>query len=136
MSSPQAMRMRRTAGLWPPRMLASNESFDSGMEDSLARLSERCASHGLAVTAPREAILRALLDLHEVSGFTALMRHPDCWAAGLKTDTVRRFLRDLRDLGVLERVRAGTRRRSTWSLAPDCRRRQLPSGGNRGLEPV
>ena len=72
----------------------------------------RCKASGLAVTAPRRAVLRALLERDGVDA-VELLQHARAHHAGTSVGTVYRFMRELERLGLV-RAEAQPHGRLRW----------------------
>jgi hypothetical protein len=83
--------------------------------DALAGWEARCKSLGLLVTAPRRAILTAMLRLDPSIDAVTLLQAAREHHAGTSIGTVYRFLRDLEQLGLVY-IEAQPHSRSRWRL--------------------
>jgi len=86
--------------------------------DIAAALTEwetRCTAQGLFITAPRRAILTALLHLDDACDAVALLQSAREHYAGTSMGTVYRFLRDLEQRG-LAQAHAQPHGRIRWNL--------------------
>ncbi|WP_266159576.1 transcriptional repressor [Dyella silvatica] len=79
------------------------------------RWQARCKTHGLLVTAPRKAILTALLDQEHSCDAVALLQHARAHHPGVSMGTVYRFMRELEKLG-LAQAQAQPHGRIRWRL--------------------
>ncbi len=75
----------------------------------------RCAAHGLSMTAPRRAILAALLELEQPGDAVTLLQATKRHHPGAQIGTVYRFLRELERAG-LARAWAQPHGRMRWQL--------------------
>lgn len=75
----------------------------------------RCKAQGLSLTAPRRAVLRALLE-HDGADAVALLRRARLHHAGTSIGTVYRFMRELERAG-LARAEAQAHGRMRWHSA-------------------
>jgi AcrR family transcriptional regulator len=83
--------------------------------DALAGWEARCKSLGLLVTAPRRAILTAMLRLDQSLDAVTLLQAAREHHAGTSIGTVYRFLRELEQLGLVY-IEAQPHSRSRWRL--------------------
>jgi Fe2+ or Zn2+ uptake regulation protein len=83
--------------------------------DALATWEARCKSLGLMMTAPRRAILIAMLGLDQSIDAVTLLQAAREYHAGTSIGTVYRFLRELEQLGLVY-IEAQPHSRSRWRL--------------------
>ncbi|MHC1479771.1 hypothetical protein ACYJW8_05930 [Frateuria aurantia] len=88
------------------------------MRDPLTTLDDwkaRCRRHGLGPTAPRIAILTAMLELERATDAVIILQRARLHCASTSLDTTYRFLRELRRRGLVEAL---PMRRTHWRLIP------------------
>ena len=87
----------------------------SEVDSALAAWEARCKSQGLLVTAPRRAILTAMLRLDQSIDAVTLLQAAREHHAGTSIGTVYRFLRELEQLGLVY-IEAQPHSRCHWRL--------------------
>jgi DNA-binding PadR family transcriptional regulator len=83
--------------------------------EGLAGWQQRCKAQGLALTASRKAILRALLEQTEPRDAVPLLQAAQVHHAGTSIGTVYRFLRELEQRGLLD-AHLQAHGRTRWQL--------------------
>lgn len=80
---------------------------------SLEAWTRRCRAQGLGTTAPRIAILTAMLELERATDAVIILQRARLHCPTTSLDTTYRFLRELRRRGLVEAL---PRRRTHWRL--------------------
>jgi Fe2+ or Zn2+ uptake regulation protein len=76
---------------------------------------QRCKRLGLSMTAPRRAILAALLDRHDACDAVTLLQEARTHITSTSLGTVYRFLREMEQLGLIQ-ARLQLHGRTRWYL--------------------
>jgi Fe2+ or Zn2+ uptake regulation protein len=84
-------------------------------DDALVRWQQRCKSHGLVLTASRNAILQALLAQPSAQDAVPLLQAAQVHHAATSIGTVYRFLRELEQRGLVDAY-AQAHQRTRWQL--------------------
>jgi Fe2+ or Zn2+ uptake regulation protein len=84
-------------------------------DDALSAWQQRCQAQGLALTAPRNAILSALLEQTEARDAVPLLQAAQTHYPGTSIGTVYRFLRELEQRGLID-AHAQPHGRTRWQL--------------------
>jgi Fe2+ or Zn2+ uptake regulation protein len=85
------------------------------LEDALVCWQQRCKAQGLALTASRNAILRALLTQSEAQDAVPVLQAAQAHHPGTSIGTVYRFLRELEQRGLVDAY-AQAHGRMRWQL--------------------
>jgi DNA-binding transcriptional regulator YhcF (GntR family) len=97
--------------------------------EALAAWQARCKSLGLLMTAPRRAILSAMLRLDQSLDAVALLQEAREHHAGISIGTVYRFLRELEQLGLVQ-TEIKPHSRCRWRLRGSPRDAPEPTPGD------
>jgi Fe2+ or Zn2+ uptake regulation protein len=84
-------------------------------DDALSVWQQRCQAQGLTLTAPRKAILSALLEQTEARDAVPLLQAAQAHYPGTSIGTVYRFLRELEQRGLID-AHAQPHGRTRWQL--------------------
>jgi DNA-binding MarR family transcriptional regulator len=85
------------------------------VDDGLSVWQQRCQAQGLSLTAPRNAILSALLEQTEARDAVPLLQAAQAHYPGTSIGTVYRFLRELEQRGLVD-AHALPHSRTRWQL--------------------